>query len=310
MATETYVKPRTENFPLLKLIPEIRDQVYEFVLNSSILAPHHPFENASNKLRPVLDSTLEGCALYPTWRNLPNPSANLLATNRQVHDEVLGQISRLKRSKHFREQTSRYELDILFGDNESIYPTWLFVPMLASEAPHVLQINIRDTGNWLPSASRPGGWRGSNDCPPSILWGFFTIVKQFLLHGPALETDEYVDAITEFAKDDAGNGRMTCQGILKLDTLVINIQTPSETEMKGKYFRSQGTQSLLSQDPPGVTHPETLVRVLCRYLSDKIRGTNKALYWKMVYDRVDSIKVCYDGDQWGSLNVREMREQS
>lgn len=123
------------------LIRELRDDVYDILLQSHRPAPSSP-ESSGSRRYPSIDdeSNWEKCNLYPD-EDSKSATASLPLSCRQVHEEVRNAISRLQRLAELH-----YKLDCMLVNETKIHPTWLSFPAFHGEIPK-LEVEFRLFGN-------------------------------------------------------------------------------------------------------------------------------------------------------------------
>ena len=245
----------------LVLSRELRDLIYIFVLSTANNPP--PSSPADSGERQLSDEeTFQGSKIY-----FPYPvhisSTALLLTNHQIHAEFAACIARLKKSGRLR-----YKLDCMLYEEESIYPTWLSVPVL-SERIDVLEVDFRLFG--APDGDAHGYmgyWKGDLIAPGPVVWSLLALLERFLKQGP------------DFLSCDRDERK------IRLDTLVLNVldtSVPDEGSIPG-YDRSRDN----------VMHSTHVVLAMSNAICSLLEG---GTYPELIFDRVKNIHLCDDGHE-------------
>jgi hypothetical protein len=289
--------------PLLTLPPEVRDLIYETVLTTSLPRPQNPTDRGRLQRLNSVKRKLHGCAAWYPIKPVPNPAGSLLSTCRQIRHEIIGLFSRFEKTRY---QNSRYELDIIILAEQTLYPTWLLVPLVPSELTSQVWADIRIAGS-LPRSSYYCSWQGSDYGIPSFVWGLFIILNQFLSFGATFSDEDLGLVNNEPAPlEHSVHLRPRSQPIKQLRLLVLNVVTPTEAEMEGKPFIPADTRLVFRNAVEGVTHPQLPSDFLEDFVSKVVyRGVYSAEYFQLVYERVKVIKLCLDGEERCSWNVAE-----
>lgn len=199
----------------------------------------------------------------------------------------------------------------MISEERRIYPTWKSLGHISQVVDEV-NVDVRIVGEYDPNL-RMGGWRSgwqpSDDWPPSLIWGMFNILQRFLKYGPAFDTLE--------PAEDAIHLRSVWDNseVLRLKTLVLNVVTPSEEEMKGKSFVEFEESSLSHRTNgakrKGVMRPETIVLHLLTYVPHMLqRDGYAAPYAEEIYKKVGRIRLCLDGLEKGAWVVKQLEEEA
>jgi hypothetical protein len=312
--------------PLLRLLPEIRDMIFETVLTTTLSAPRKPTDKIHRKLLSTFrnEDMLEQTTYYPL-KPIPDPARNLLLTCHQIRREILALISRFGKKKS---QDARYELSITILAEQTLYPTWLLVPISPLESARLVWTDIHITGPFKGQVQRNrSGWQGSDGWIPPLVWGLFNILNRFLLHGPAFAS---VDIVSERTKmmineyedlhpantgmvpvNDRGHSRSRSLPIRELKLLVLNVVTPTEAEMEGKSFWPINRLRRSKDTIEAVTRPEEVLLELEGQISHIVRRTiHAAEYSQLLYERLKAIRLCLDGKERFSWNLSERKRQT
>ncbi|MCJ1349894.1 hypothetical protein MMC31_008137 [Peltigera leucophlebia] len=286
-----------QNLTFLTLVPEIRDQIYEIVLSSSIAPPKSP---SASGPRTRLDSlgfrgVLESTTYFPL-QPFPWAGAALVRTCHQVCTEVSA-LARVVENRNRAQKKVNYELDIMINEEMTLYPTWVnLLSVSPTEQRPVDQIwaNLRTIGQFDPSTRRGGrsGWRDANAWPPSLVWGLFNMLNRFFAYGHSFQQT--------CLKNQAGHpGKIHMAiGVPRLEELVLNVVTPTEEEMEGrKYVDIQDWESV------GVLRPEKLVNFLQGFIEDlqnPARHGGKYAGRYGLFEKLGKIRLFLDEKEVGS----------
>ncbi len=255
-----------ESFVFTKLSRELRDNIYENLLQSSRTPPVSPDHGGARKYPNEEDEEyFETCNSYPA-EDLESTATPLQLTCRQVHDEVQEAILRLKSSRHLT-----YKLDLMMLDEAKLYPTWLAFPAFVDEIPR-LDVDFRLFGD---VEGKQSAMRGGCGGPPLLIWSLFRLTERFLRRGP------------DFLASCEPN-RYLC-----VDELAVNVITPSPPPPNGYADR---TRSFRGEGRKGLVHPEDMVSFLVDHMDDLLRRTRyTAPYARLVFQRVKRMTFSLDG---------------
>jgi len=260
---------------LLDLSRELRNVIYIAVLDSEDFPPATPAETGDRKRMDGLcwldEELMEFCNMYSV-ESIAIRSPALLLTSHRVHDELRDMLSRVERAN-----TLKDKLDCLMVSERHIYPTWFSVPFLSSSTPHI-HVDFRLFGELKGYLS---GWCGGVGGPGSMIWSLFALLRRFLLRGP-----DFLAPLQQTRK-------------VKIGVLVLNVVTPSEVPAEG-FVRLRNRN-----DTTGMIHPETVVDHIetnTGYLLARSRVT--ASEAKLIFERVDTIKVSLDGKERKTWDLR------
>lgn len=206
----------------LSIPREIREQIIEFALLALRDAPHAP------PLSPIIDPKEHGREQLKDdlgyWAWSPGPkrvfydtsvspaelvtNSALLLTSRQICAETRYVLEHLRRTKQLH-----YALDIMFVNEDSLWPTWLGMPALATHIDN-LTATIRICG----PAGNMKYWRGGDGCGPFNVWVYYALMERFFRCG-ALSFN------TRVAHRDLDRG-------ITVGTLVIDVISPTADKTK------------------------------------------------------------------------------
>ncbi|KAM0280579.1 hypothetical protein ACHAQH_004024 [Verticillium albo-atrum] len=168
---------------LLSIAPELRDLILEEVLRlPEREAPANPSASQDRKRRKYRDDMRcsDGHDIWVKQKSFlaaAQETPAIMLVNRQLHDEAIAVLARTK---------MHYRLDVMYVKECGLWPTWLSVPRLAHHVESIyVQFRIFD-----PPANVNDDWRnprqflGGDGVPPMIVWNFFAMIKDYLLHGP------------------------------------------------------------------------------------------------------------------------------
>lgn len=168
------------NFLALSL--EVRELIYNFVL----YAPDDPPPSSpadSGERQQSCEENFHGCSVYFP-QALDISSAALLLTNRQIHAEFAPCVARLKKSGRLR-----YKLDCMLDADDSIYPTWLSVPVVSQHI-DVLDIDLRLFGMGEFGSGLMSEWESDLDNYGPMIRCLGALMELFSSRGPAFLSRE------------------------------------------------------------------------------------------------------------------------
>ncbi|KAI4169763.1 MAG: hypothetical protein LQ346_008936 [Caloplaca aetnensis] len=254
------------SFAFTNLSRELRDHIYEILLQSSRTPPVSPDHGGARKYPSEEDEEyFETCNCYPA-EDLQSTAAPLQLTCRQVHDEVQEAVLRLKISRNLP-----YKLDLMMLDEAKLYPTWLAFPAFVDDIPR-LDVDFRLFGD---VEGKQSAMRGGCGGPPLLIWSLFRLTERFLRRGPdflaSCEPNRY----------------------LSIDELAVNVITPSPPPPNGYADR---TTFLRWGDRKGLVHPEDMVSFLVVHMDILLRRSRyTAPYARLVFQRVKRMTFSLDG---------------
>ena len=285
------------NLTFLTLVPEIRDQIYELVLNFSIAPPKSPSASGPRTRFNSLGfgTVLETTTYYPS-QPFPWPGAALVRTCQQVCTEVCA-LARVVENRNRAKNRGNHELDIMINEERALYPTWLNLPLASpTEQRPVNQIwaDLRTMGVFDPSTRRGGrsGWTDANAWPPSLIWGLFNMLNLFFAYGPSFQKS--------CLSNRMGHPGETHMGIKvpRLEELVLNVVTPTEEEMEGRSYADTWDRESI-----GVLRPKKFVGILegyIKYLQDPASHGGKYAKRYGLFEKLGKIRLCLDREEVGS----------
>ncbi|EON61394.1 hypothetical protein W97_00608 [Coniosporium apollinis CBS 100218] len=256
----------------LNIPRELRDQIYELVLDSPNAAPSSPKCYQGNSAELLKHETpyieLSYCNYAP--RDLPlSASRSLLRLNHQVRDETLAMLSHLTTTRG-----SRYVLDIMIEDEVRLYPTWLLIPCSPAVNPHIdtVSVTFRIFGDMREQRS---GWEISDSGPGETVWGLHALIQRFLSYGPEWR----------------GRCRLAQYPIITLGTLDLNVLSPP-APVEGAF---RATLRRRSEDT-GTLHPKAVVSAM-RFGMDILlsRAEEAEAHGRLLYERVQRVRLSLDG---------------
>lgn len=281
---------------LLDLPREIRDEILGLVLftppqipldlscydhqRRELTVPSHDRQGLIGfyHLVKVLPNNLQYNAFFTT-------RASLLLLNHQLNAETL---SLLRRK---RPLTTQYILDIAVVNDLELWPTWIFMPLLARDVEEVF-VSIRTTTTQrLGWKGKTNKWLGGDGTPP-LSWAFASMLQLFLLYGPLMEV---VDHSTQQEENDRK---------ITIRRLVLDVQSPSPTDISAiaPYYPEQILPINISKlrklrrtvtDINHVMHPELSLDFLTGSIN---RALNYPSYSRLLYERMGTIEIMLDGD--------------
>ncbi|KAJ9647882.1 hypothetical protein H2201_001248 [Coniosporium apollinis] len=256
----------------LGLPRELRDQIYELVLDSPNAAPSSPkcYQGNSAELlkheTPYIESSY--CNYLP--RALPlTASRSLLRLNHQVRNETLAMLSYLSATRG-----SRYVLDIMIADEVRLYPTWLLIPSTPAVNPHIDKVSVtfRIFGD---CGEQRSGWQISDGGPGEMVWGLHALIQRFLSYGPEWR----------------GRCRLAQYPVITLGTLNLNVLSPREP-VKRAFRRSIRRRS----DDTGTLHPEAVMSAMRLGMDILLsRAEDAEAHGRLLYERVQRVRLSLDG---------------
>jgi hypothetical protein len=299
------VNDHKEALTFLRIVPELRDQIYELVLTSSISPPKSPLTSGDRtKLKSLGYESLhdERTTFFPK-RPVPRPGSALLRTCHQTRSEVKALAQRMNSRRPEKEEAVKYILDIMVVEERHLYPTWLNLSTrnLSTKAQLIdeVWVNMRIVGEFNPSKGR-SGWRDANAWPPSLIWGLFNILARFFKYGPSFQSGSQSDEIGQAGQVLGG------KEVLRMEELVLNVVTPTEAEMEG---RTYADPQIRPRIPPGgiprhrylgvegVMRPEIMAEKLKFYTGLLFsRSSHAGRYAESygVYRKLGRIRLCLD----------------
>ena len=268
--------------PLLLTIPrEVRFQILELVLCSSRAPPANPATTSQNRieLRDGKDNSWDYGPTHNKYEEgaCPTNGLPLLLTNRQVGAETQSVLQRptIKRS---------YSLDVMFVNEQELWPTWLRVPALWTRLDEVVA-TFRICGN----KGKGSGFRGGDGGPQQIVWCFYSLMVRFLTFGPVGER--------KLGSQDRN---------ITIRTLTLDVVTPSDGGLmmvdsiencnnwfdSRKGYHGRGYIGLSSFS----MRPEWLADFLGNNIYILLRMSyHTASYGMILYERIGTIRLCVDG---------------
>lgn len=282
-----------EILTFLTLVPEIRDQIYEHVLSSSIAPPKSPSASGPRISPDSLgfSGILETTTYYPL-QPFPWPGASLVRTCQQVRTEVSA-LARVIENRNRAKKRVDYQLDIMINGERTLYPTWVNLPLACpAEQRPVNQIwaDLRTMGVFDPSTRRGGrsGWTDSNAWPPSLVWGLFAMLNRFFAYGLSFQKNCLSNRIGHPGETQVG------MKVPHLEELVLNVVTPTEEEMEGRSY-----VDAFKRKSVGILRPENIVEILEGFIKFLQYGGNYARRYEL-FEKLGKIRLCLDGKEVGS----------
>ena len=251
---------------LLDIPREVRSHILELVLCSSRAPPQNPATALQNRIE-LHDVQYHAWEYGPRNNkyeqgNYITTSLPLLLVNRQLFVETQSVLERLS-MKH------SYSLDIMFVNEQELWPTWLSVPALSTRVDN-LAATVRIFGS--PKSLGQSGFRGGDGGPPQIVWCFYSLMERFLIHGPV-------------GKRISGSQDKN----ITIKVLTLNIVTPLDSNMwptdieqcHHGYFRNRrnSVHRAASDQSSFLIRPEWLANFLVGFISSLLRmGYHTAPY--------------------------------
>ena len=282
----------------LSIFPELRELIYIIILTSPDPSPS-PSINRNNRIgsdpssaggrsQQVEGEEIKGLRecnnLYLSTLAPKIASIALLLCNWQIHSEISATINHLKLTKNLH-----YEIDCELGKEQTIYPTWLLIPVYLTCIP-CIHVTFRPSGTCIIGRSLFYG----NGGPGMMIWSLLALLNRFLKRGP-----------------DFLAPPMTSKSF-KVEKLILNMTSPgtlnaSETlQLPNTQWPFRGPAQVQAGE---FIHPETIVNIMIwhfREIFNNKRGY-EAGFGKFIASRVASISLTYDGEErctWDLANMQ------
>lgn len=286
------------NMPSLLSLPlELREYIIAFAITSSTpsIDPANP---GATKEHLDLDYTsrIGGVGLqysYAQPKHKTSPSG-LLGTNRQLHDETLHTLERIKAQDGYK-----YALDMTLANEEIIYASWSNIPP-RSRIIDELAITINIHGTSIDPIAHNGFMDQVNGSTGPAIWRLYSILERFFRCG----ADE-----SESRNEDKR---------LAVKTIDINILTPKGTDL----LLAPADISLdrlceyRAATPPHnhLMHPDALAKFMYVWVEGILRlcdpryavpGSPIAKYGKMFLQRIEVMRLRVDGVEKRVIDILE-----
>jgi len=233
----------------------------------------------------------------------------LLLTSRQICAETRYVLDHLRRTKQLH-----YALDIMFVNEDSVWPTWLGMPALATHIDS-LTATIRICG----PAGNMKYWRGGDGCGPFNVWVYYALMERFFRCGaPSFNT--------RVAHRDLDRG-------VTVGALVIDVISPTADETKlwpkgrhewstwqnGQRSTADGVVRSENQTATATTGPGTRIPIRIDHYSCGRNGWSvfysaisrglvnmgyhSAAYGGFLMERVGTVQFRHDGQTVSTLEL-------
>jgi hypothetical protein len=280
---------------LLSLPLELREYIIAYAVTSSA-PPIDPANPGETKEYLDLDYTsrIGGAGLRYANRKHQTSTHGLLGTNRQLHDETVHTLERIK-----AQEGSKYTLNMVMAHEDYIYASWTNVPP-ATRSIDDLSVSISIYETSICPLLHNGFMDNPNGSTGPAIWRLYSILERFFRCGAA-----------------ESNSR-TSDLHLHVKTININILTPTQ---KGVILAPAdiGLDHLpeyRSATPPHthLMHPDALAKFMYVWVEGILRlcdpryavpGSPIAKYGKMFLDRVEMMKLRVDGVEKRVIDVLE-----
>ena len=287
---------------LLTLPEELRDRIIEDVLLHQRAAPAYRILDERKRTRAAVDSG-HVCAWRYGLQNVrfeqggtASNATGLLLTDRHIYRQTKDAIARL-----FPEGAN-YRLDVMFINEQELWPTWLFVPFVSRKVDTV-DVTIRVVGT--NSGDNRSAFTIGDGSPPQMVWCFYFLLEHFL---------EYGLSIAPSAKDSS---QRNCSTGVSIKNVNINFTFgdnsrlfPEDTEENRRKWwsrqRQLQSQTLFdineeelreAQQSPTRMHPRWLATFVAKELWGILgMGYHTAAYGAIVHERVGRIRITCEDD--------------
>jgi len=267
-------------------------------------APPSPGE-LHGQSRRALDKTATGAG-QETHRVLfqagpaENPALSLLLTNHQLHAETLDTVRRA-----FAETTPSYTTDIVYLKDQTLWPTWLSVPLRASHVDTVhAQFRIFDCPDDLRLKEPPRGmFSGGCGGPPPISWPFYHLLVGSIVsgsHGPCGLPFTMKRLVLDFPP-------ATEDDLLPLGRVVETRWSHSPDEIWEEvfdYFSLDDAFNAQCLDNPRLEPAARLIRFVHNMLEFLARLTSDGFFYgRYLHENIGIIELRLDGEVYKTLDL-------
>jgi hypothetical protein len=203
----------------------------------------------------------------------------------------------------------KYKLDVMFVNEQQLWPTWLQVPRFSKQVDTV-DVTVRIFGR---NASRgTSAFICGDGSPPQIAWVFYWLLEHFLDFG-----------VANAAGFEEGQPHRS-EIEVSVKNIVLNFVSgesdvvPANTEdLEAKWWarqrlrwferfeepQSQSDEALLSDGQPLRMHPKWLAQFVGRDIASLPRmGYHNAAYGAIVHERIGCVKVYSEGELVNEVN--------
>ncbi|TID13752.1 hypothetical protein E2P81_ATG01687 [Venturia nashicola] len=284
---------------LLSLPLELREYIITYAITSSTpsIDPEKP---CATKEYLDLDYTsrIGGVGLrysYAQRKHQTSP-CGLLATNRQIRDETLHTLERIKAQDGYK-----YALDMTMANEETIYASWSNVPPCARIIDE-LSITINIHGTSVDPLVHNGFMDQENGSTGPAIWRLYSILERFFRCGadesPSRNEDKKLAVktidINILTPKGKGDGLLLAPADISLDRLCeYRAVTPPHTHWM---------------------HPDALAKFMYVWVEGILRlcdpryavpGSPIAKYGKMFLQRIEVMKLRVDGVEKRVIDILE-----
>ena len=284
----------------LDLPREVRDAIYEAIIDSGCDAPASPASTYGKRTHvqntrgpfPAYSMSFKRIVKFPRPRQQPPfLDVNIALSCHQVYGEYM---SALRRSLS---KGLNYKLDVMI-DEDSIYPTWTSLPVLSSTV-DVLQLDFRlFTGRETARSHSPvgqdyyhtGGYLVDN------MWQMLVVIA---CHGPPAITQDFNGQYRELRPMES------------IGTLILNVITPPSIDPDMVYGWIRASPARPPKPAANATIPQILTTSIAPALREFCTEGYGSLQSSILRTslRSDRIKICVDGHllkEWDLKNGRTM----
>ncbi|KAF2686409.1 hypothetical protein K458DRAFT_486370 [Lentithecium fluviatile CBS 122367] len=290
------IKPQRPN--LLAIPRELRDQILTYVLVAR-RQPPTTLSEIRQQDRDFRDGRLEKNIYYS--RNPADYKSNslpALLTCRQLHSEILEILNRF---------SFGYELDVKFLNERYFVPTWVLIPIISKNIPHLRAV-FQSMGTYerqpeeFPIGNEYGQmdiWRQGCGGPPLYVWMFYDLLERFLNFGPVGPVDPDKSEVVTI-------NCLELDFVDPEDTSLLPPEPLTEHERsRSLHLHVYGSWS--RDEPMKMLRPESLARNLAGQINGLLNmGYHSASYGTMLYERIGRIVVKVNGDVLGEFDIGQM----
>jgi hypothetical protein len=280
---------------LLSLPLELREYIIAYALSSSSppIDPANP-QGTKEYLDLAYTSRIGGEGLRYADRKHQTSPYGLLGTNRQLHNETVHALHRIK-----AQEGCKYALDMVMADEALIFASWTNVPPLMREI-DVLAITISIHGTSDCPLLHNGFMDNENGSTGPAIWRLYSVLERFFRCGAAESRSTNEDRRLSVKMIDINILNPTGKGVLMapadvgLDRICeYRAVTPPHTHLM---------------------HPEALAKFMYVWVEGILRlcdlryaapGSPIAKYGKMFLERVGMMKMRVDGVEKRVIDVLE-----
>ncbi|KAJ5826043.1 hypothetical protein N7474_003181 [Penicillium riverlandense] len=280
---------------LLDLPQELRETIIQHVLCGHRRPPTTPSKSDRVDFQDIEYKAWRHalCGIYHERRSTHCPSNCLwlLLTCRQLAAQTKAVLNHMG--------SATYVLDISVLDDINLFPTWLSVPHITNRV-STLYVDVRLFGHIISKDIAryqvgDGGRHG-------IHWSFYALLERFLRYGPVDEKKEKCERPTPSSRSlNFEDHDVTVKGlVLDFKSAEPELSFPPDGVT---YRRWLSWNSARDSSGKGIkleqytTRPEWLAEFLLSEIRSLLRmGYHTALYGKILYERIGTIRILVDGD--------------